>query len=213
MAKLSLRLTERINSLLYNPYDLNESSIQRIKQHLASPRSFVMITGFRASYKDFQNRNRNKQLEYFVREKLGYGFFKMEGHYPEMPDEVETKSNDSNFENVSDTFTSGVRSRLKPLEPDNYGDDVKENSIFVIDNKNNPVKFREEMTELGAMFGQDSIFYKDPKGRCYFLYTRDVDGYYKGQRRKIEGELITDPEQIETFFSKLKGKKFTFSVR
>lgn len=207
----SLLLTRKINSLLESQ-SLNEASLSRIWQHLVSSRAFVMITGFRAKYTNEQNKSRNDQLIYYIHDKLGYGYFKIEGHYPEMPDHVEAQSNNSNKENLKDVFTSGVRQRIKSEKETVYGQDVIEDSFFVIDHTNNPKKFRDQMTELGAMFDQDSIFYKDQKGRCFFLYTRDVDGYHKGQRQKLPGDLLTSPKSLGRFFSTLKGKGFTFSV-
>lgn len=209
----SAKLVESINSLLCKN-SINEASLGRIWQHLTSPRAFAMLTAFRAGNSKKENRKRNKELTSAIRE-AGYGYFPIEGHYPELPDnDTSGSGEESNFERLSDVFTSGVRRNLHTEEDDDYDNaiDVTEESFFVIDDKNDPVRFREIMTSLGAKFGQDSIFYKDPQGRCYFLYTRNAGGYRKGQRQKINGDLLTNPETMGRFFSKVKGRNFTFDV-
>jgi len=69
-------------------YKLDEASLNRAYQHVLTKKvpSWGMITAYRYANDKHENQLRNKQLESDLR-KLGYGFFKVEGHWQECQDE------------------------------------------------------------------------------------------------------------------------------
>lgn len=206
----SAQLIESIGTTAHR-YILDEASLGRIIQHLAKNRSLAMITAFRGGNSRNKNKARNKDLAKLLRDSK-YGFFPIEGHYPEVHEPEEIGSGDSGYERLKDTIRSGdARRVVNPITSDNeFTQQGKEESFFVIDNKDDPIQFRDFMIELGRKFDQDSVFYRDPIGHCFFLYTSNVNGKLIGELQKINGNLLLD--DLGDFFSKIKGKSFTFQV-
>ena len=195
MSKLKSRSAKLVESIrlfrLRNT--INEASLSRIWQHIQAGRAFAMITAFRGENTELvdqkngirserKNRALNKDMAKAVRA-AGYGFFPIEGHYPE-----------------------------KTLS--NREVDRKEESFFIIDDKDDPKTFSKFVEQLGIEFGQDSVFFMDADGQAYFIYTRDTDDHFKGQREKIGNELLTNPnnKKLTQFFSKVKGRTFGFDA-
>lgn len=120
--------------------------------------------GKQIRYAQEQNNIRERQLQADIKE-LGYGYFKVQGHYREVG-----ASRDEDF---------------------------PEKSFFVIDNKGQPDKFRDEMMFLGEKYDQECIVWKNVKnGKFYWLYTleTEVDGktYRPGDTRILGAEFIKE---------------------
>lgn len=213
----ALKLVERIQSFLNTDlrYSINEASINRVWQHLTSDRAFAMITSFRSEYvktidgsvSEKENYKRLKALEKDIRD-AGYGYFKIEGHYPEervkYPSKFEIEYDDRGYAiELSDSSKEKAGITSNEIQR-------KEISLFVIDHNDSPRHFQQFMCMLGLKYKQDSIFFKDSDGQCYFIYTKALKDHFKGQKELVSNKILSSPENMEKYFSKVKGIPFTF---
>ena len=186
------KLIESVNQLIQRSR-ITEASLGRIWQHFKSDRAFAMISAFRIENVEIidgvKSERKNRALSNAMKEdviKAGYGFFPLEGHYPE-------------------TTESG-----REL-------DRAEESLFIIDNKKDPDKFKEFICNLGEKYGQESVFIKDANGECYLIYTKKVGRFNRGSTKYLGNEIFTNPKSFSAdqrkVFSSLKGRQFNLGSR
>jgi hypothetical protein len=118
------------------PFMMDEASLSRAYQHVVDKKSpsWGIVTAHRSVYSKKENEARNKQLEKDLRG-MGYGFFKMEGHWQECQD--------SNID-----YKDCPKDQLK---------DATETSLFV------PGIKEHEISNLCKKYDQDSVIYGDTK--------------------------------------------------
>ena len=118
------------------PFMMDEASLSRAYQHVVEKKSpsWGIVTAHRSIHSKKENESRNKQLEKDLRG-MGYGFFKMEGHWQECQD--------SNID-----YKDCPKDQLK---------DATETSLFVPGIKEN------EIAGLCKKYDQDSVIYGDTK--------------------------------------------------
>lgn len=117
-------------------YSIDEASLSRAYQHVVDKKSpsWGIVTAHRSEFSKRENESRNKQLEKDLRG-MGYGFFKMEGHWQECQDS-------------SIDYKDCPKDQLK---------DATETSLFVPGVKEN------EIAALCKKYDQDSVIYGDTK--------------------------------------------------
>jgi hypothetical protein len=127
------------------PYKLDEASLGRAYQHIIQKKvpSWGMMTAYRYINSPKENDQRNKELEKDLRS-LGYGFFKVEGHWQECQD--------ANLNYVD-------------CPKDKLQDSVEE-SLFV------PGISKEHAEKLCKKYEQDAVIYggKDTGGDAHLLF-------------------------------------------
>ena len=183
------KLIESVNQLIQRSR-ITEASLGRIWQHLKSARAFAMISAFRSEYVEIidgvPSERWNRVLNHDMKEYVTQAGY---GFFP-----------------LEGHYTETTKSEGEV--------DRKEESIFIIDNKNDPDKFKEFICDLGQKFKQDSVFIKDADGKGYLIYTRNTDSFRRGQMMYVGDELFANPRTIPTdqnkIFSRVKGRKFRF---
>ena len=117
-------------------FTLDEVSLSRAYQHVVDRKSpsWGIVTAHRVMYSKKENEARNKQLEKDVRD-MGYGFFKMEGHWQECQDP-----------NIN--YKDCPKDQLK---------DATEQPLFI------PGIKEDELKSLCKKYNQDSVVYGDTK--------------------------------------------------
>ena len=127
------------------PYKLDEASLGRAYQHIIQKKvpSWGMMTAYRYINSPKENDQRNKELEKDLRS-LGYGFFKVEGHWQECQD--------ANLNYVD-------------CPKDKLQDSVEE-SLFV------PGISKEHAEKLCKKYEQDAVIYggKDTGGDAHLIF-------------------------------------------
>lgn len=127
------------------PYKLDEASLNRAYQHVVEKKvpSWGMMTAYRYANTRQENKKMNKDLEKDLRS-LGYGFFKVEGHWQECQDD-----------------------KLNYVDcPESQLQDSVEESLFI------PKISKEHVDMLGKKYGQDAVVYGGPetKGNASLLF-------------------------------------------
>ena len=125
---------------------LDEASLGRVLQHVQGKKNvknWGMMTAYRYANTPNQNKKLNKQLESELR-KLGYGFFKVEGHW------VECQDGNLSYEDC----------------PKNLLKDAIEESLFV------PNITAKEIHKLGKKYGQDAVIFggEETKGNATLIF-------------------------------------------
>jgi hypothetical protein len=127
------------------PYKLDEASLGRAYQHVVQKKvpSWGMMTAYRYINTPKENVQKNKELEKDLRS-LGYGFFKVEGHWQECQD--------ANLNYVD-------------CPKDKLQDSVEE-SLFV------PGISKEHAEKLCKKYEQDAVIYggKDTGGDAHLIF-------------------------------------------
>jgi len=125
------------------PFIMDEASLSRAYQHVVEKKSesWGMVTAYRYANSKKENLAANKQLEQDIR-KMGYGFFKVEGHWQECQDK-----------NVS--YVDCPKDKLV---------DSTEESLFVPNIK------KEEMEKLCKKYEQDAVIYGDKDNDAHLVY-------------------------------------------
>lgn len=127
---------QKINN---NIEQLNEASLSRVWKHFTDDNTCVVIlTAFRDSVSEQDNIKGNKQIAATLKS-AGFGYFFVEGHYPEEDEETGQTVN------------------------------VSETSIFTTANEKNENKLIELCHKLANQYNQDSIIVKEASGDLYFL--------------------------------------------
>lgn len=167
----------------YNTHPLTEASLVRLYGHTVN-RNVGVVTAFRGRYTLPENRTRNAKLASDIRA-AGFGYYKMEGHYIE-----------------------GYKTAKQ--------NDVHEEVFFVIgDEGKDNGKLKGFLKKWGAKYNQDSILYKQFDSKKAVLIgtqSKDEDGNpvtFPGMGNESSvGEF--HPMRMGEFYSKMKGKSFTF---
>jgi hypothetical protein len=125
------------------PFIMDEASLSRAYQHVVEKKSesWGMVTAYRYANSKKENLAANKQLEQDIR-KMGYGFFKVEGHWQECQDP-----------NIN--YTDCPKDKLR---------DSTEESLFVPNIK------KEEMEKLCKKYEQDAVIYGDKDNDAHLIY-------------------------------------------
>lgn len=178
--------------------NIAEASLSRIFNHfkkvketdLTSSTSFAIITSWRSTLTNFENRKRFSELKDTVRS-LGYGYIRLEGHWKECQD---------------DTI---------PYDqcPPELLVDSKEPSLFIIGIS------EKEATALQRRYKQDAIVYAGPETeqKVSLLFSNGekmeigdfspgslAQGYSGWKSRSFHFESVEKPNLVlESFFSKL----------
>jgi len=171
------------------PYLIDETSLSRAYQHVVEKKSpsWGIVTAYRAANTKKQNEARNKQLEKDVRG-MGYGFFKMEGHWQECQDP-----------NIS--YKDCPKSQLH---------DAVEQSLFI------PGIKKDEIFSLGKNYEQDGIVYGDKDNDAKVIYKDggedNIGKFHPGKISqafsKIKGgkTFVFEPEKKEEPKKDIFGK-------
>jgi hypothetical protein len=170
---------------MYKNFRLDEASLGRAYQHAIGKGagSYGMVTAYRYVNTPEENDKLNKELEKDIRA-LGYGFFKVEGHWRECQD-PKIKYADCPSEKLVDST---------------------EESLFV------PGISKDQIDKLGKKYGQDGVIYggKDTKGNAVVLY-RDggVDNLGKFHPDKVAQGFSKMKNSKGNTFAFAKGKPKT----
>lgn len=139
---------------------LNEASLGRVYQHVTGEKNVTkwgMITAYRYANTPAENKALNKKLESDLRS-LGYGFFKVEGHWVECQD-------------ANKSYQDCPKDQLH---------DVAEESLFV------PDITSAHIHKLGNKYGQDAVIYGDAKKVILIFKDSNVESIGKFSPGKIQ---------------------------
>jgi hypothetical protein len=125
---------------------LDEASLGRVLQHIEGKKNvknWGMLTAYRYSNTPYENRKLNRELEQEIRD-LGYGYFKVEGHW------VECQDSNLSYQDC----------------PENLLKDAIEESLFV------PNISAKEIHKLGKKYGQDAVIFggEKTKGNATLIF-------------------------------------------
>lgn len=125
------------------PFMMDEASLSRAYQHVVEKKSesWGMATAYRYANSKKENLAAQKRLEQDIR-KMGYGFFKVEGHWQECQDP-----------NIN--YTDCPKDKLR---------DSTEESLFVPNIK------KHEMEALCKKYEQDAVIYGDKDNDAHLIY-------------------------------------------
>jgi hypothetical protein len=163
------------------PYKLDEASLSRAYQHVVQKDvpSWGMMTAYRYANNKKENNAKNKELEQDLR-KLGYGFFKVEGHWQECQD-------------ANLNYVDCPKDQLQ---------DSVEQSLFV------PGISKEHSLALCKKYEQDAVIYggKDTKGNAHLLFKNGgEDNIGEFRTGKVE-QAFSKIKGNKTFVFKARAK-------
>ena len=140
-------------------YDLDESSIGRIHQHVVSNpkvKNWGVVTASRGELTSAENKQRNKELEADLR-KLGYGYVHVDGMWQEC------RKPDTEYKDC----------------PDDMKVPTAEKSLFI------PNISQEHIQSLGKKYQQDSVLFADEKtkakGEATFIDSKSGEAFNIGK--------------------------------
>jgi hypothetical protein len=140
-------------------YDLDESSIGRIHQHVVSNpkvKNWGVVTASRGELTPAENTKRNKELENDLR-KLGYGFVHVDGMWQEC------RKPDTEYKDC----------------PDDMKVPTEEKSLFI------PNISQQHIQALGKKYQQDSVLFADEKtkanGEATFIDSKSGEAFNIGK--------------------------------
>jgi len=140
-------------------YDLDESSLGRIHQHVVSNpkvKNWGVVTASRGELTPAENKQRNKELENDLR-KLGYGFVHVDGMWQEC------RKPDTEYKDC----------------PDDMKVPTEEKSLFI------PNISQEHIQALGKKYQQDSVLFADEKtkakGEATFIDSKSGEAFNIGK--------------------------------
>jgi len=140
-------------------YDLDESSIGRIHQHVVSNpkvKNWGVVTASRGELTPAENKQRNKELENDLR-KMGYGFVHVDGMWQEC------RKPDTEYKDC----------------PDDMKVPTAEKSLFI------PNISQEHIQSLGKKYQQDSVLFADAKtkakGEATFIDSKSGEAFNIGK--------------------------------
>ncbi len=147
---------------------MDEASLSRAYQHVVErkSKSWGIMTAYRYANSPKENRQRNKELEGYFKS-LGYGFFKVEGHWQECQDP-----------NLN--YVDCPKEKLQ---------DSVEESFFV------PNISKQEIADLGKKFDQDAVIYggKETKGNAALIFKNgemeDIGTFQPGKIEQAYSKL------------------------
>ena len=140
-------------------YDLDESSMGRIHQHIVSNpkvKNWGVVTASRGELTPAQNKQRNKELENDLR-KLGYGYVHVDGMWQEC------RKPNTEYKDC----------------PDDMKVPTEEKSLFI------PNISKEHIQSLGKKYQQDSVLFADEetkaKGEATFIDSKSGESFNIGK--------------------------------
>jgi len=140
-------------------YDLDESSMGRIHQHIVSNpkvKNWGVVTASRGELTPAENTKRNKELENDLR-KLGYGFVHVDGMWQEC------RKPNTEYKDC----------------PDDMKVPTEEKSLFI------PNISKEHIQALGKKYQQDSVLFADEetkaKGEATFIDSKSGEAFNIGK--------------------------------
>ena len=140
-------------------YDLDESSMGRIHQHIVSNpkvKNWGVVTASRGELTSAENKQRNKELENDLR-KLGYGFVHVDGMWQEC------RKPNTEYKDC----------------PDDMKVPTEEKSLFI------PNISKEHIQALGKKYQQDSVLFADEetkaKGEATFIDSKSGEAFNIGK--------------------------------
>jgi hypothetical protein len=140
-------------------YDLDESSIGRIHQHVVSNpkvKNWGVVTASRGELTPAENKQRNKELEADLR-KMGYGFVHVDGMWQEC------RKPDTEYKDC----------------PDDMKVPTEEKSLFI------PNISQQHIQALGKKYQQDSVLFADEKakanGEATFIDSKSGEAFNIGK--------------------------------
>ena len=161
-------------------YDLDESSLGRIHQHIVSNpkvKNWGVVTASRGELTPAENAKRNKELENDLR-KLGYGFVHVDGMWQEC------RKPNTEYKDC----------------PDNMKVPTEEKSLFI------PNISKEHIQSLGNKYQQDSVLFADEatkaKGEATFIDSKSGESFNIG--KFAPGKIAQGYSKLKG------GKVFTF---
>lgn len=161
-------------------YDLDESSLGRIHQHIVSNpkvKNWGVVTASRGELTPAENAKRNKELENDLR-KLGYGFVHVDGMWQEC------RKPNTEYKDC----------------PDDMKVPTEEKSLFI------PNISKEHIQSLGKKYQQDSVLFADEatkaKGEATFIDSKSGEAFNIG--KFAPGKIAQGYSKLKG------GKVFTF---
>ena len=134
-----MKIKEYIKNKINNIEQVDEASLSRVWKHFKDDNTCVVIlTAFRDKVSEKDNIKGNKQIASKLKAS-GFGYFFVEGHYPEIDKKTGKEVN------------------------------VSETSIFTTSTKAEEKKLIEICHKLANQYDQDSIIVKESSGDLYFL--------------------------------------------
>ncbi len=169
-------------------YDLDESSLGRIHQHVVSNpkvKNWGVVTASRGELTPAENRQRNKELENDLR-KLGYGFVHVDGMWQEC------RKPDTEYKDC----------------PDDMKVPTQEKSLFI------PNISQQHIQALGKKYQQDSVLFADEetkaKGEATFIDSKSGEAFNIGKfspGKVAQGYSKLKGGQVFTFEPKVEPEK------
>ena len=140
-------------------YDLDESSMGRIHQHIVSNpkvKNWGVVTASRGELTPAENKQRNKELENDLR-KMGYGYVHVDGMWQEC------RKPNTEYKDC----------------PDDMKVPTEEKSLFI------PNISKEHIQALGKKYQQDSVLFADEetkaKGEANFIDSKSGESFNIGK--------------------------------
>lgn len=163
---------------------LDEAGLSRVLTHLDG-RNVGIITAFRGEYTYQENRARNRQLQADIRS-AGFGFLRVEGHYPENEDTPEEREVEE--ESMLVIGTSG----------DDHG------------------RLKGFLKSAGAKYGQDSVLMKPwDSSDALLFYTKSSEapmniGEFSLDPKKIQ-KMFSKFKRHKFVFARIAEQRGFFS--
>jgi len=161
-------------------YDLDETSMGRIRQHVVSNpkvKNWGVVTASRGELTPAENKQRNKELEADLR-KMGYGFVHVDGMWQEC------RKPNTEYKDC----------------PDDMKVPTEEKSLFI------PNISKEHVQALGKKYQQDSVLFADEetkaKGEATFIDSKSGEAFNIGK--------FTPNKIAQGYSKMKGGKAFTF---
>jgi hypothetical protein len=171
------------NMIKAGRYDLNESSLGRVYQHVVSNpkmKNWGVVTASRGELSKAENKKRNKELEADLR-KMGYGFVHVDGMWQEC------RKPDTEYKDC----------------PDDMKVPTEEKSLFI------PNISKEDVQKLGNKYQQDSVLFADAetraKGEATFIDSKSGESFNIG--KFSPGKIAQGYSKMKG------GKVFTFEPK
>lgn len=163
-------------------YTINEASLGRVYQHVSNSKnvkSWGMITAYRYSNNKKQNEQANKKLAEDLRG-MGYGFFKVEGHWQECQNKDVAYDKCPKDQLVDSTETSLFVPNIKKQEIHNLCKKYEQDAVVYggeDTNKEANLIYKDGSMESVGKFHPNKVqqAYSKLKGDKTFVFNKDSD--------------------------------------
>lgn len=163
-------------------YTINEASLGRVYQHVSNSKnvkSWGMITAFRYSNNKKQNEEANKKLAQDLRG-MGYGFFKVEGHWQECQNKDVAYDKCPKDQLVDSTETSLFVPNIKKEQIHNLCKKYEQDAVVYggeDTGKEANLLFKDGKMESVGKFHPNKVqqAYSKLKGDKTFVFNKDPD--------------------------------------